>query len=407
MTRFPMPFARSPETEFLLGCIRRAKPEELGEISRRNLNWSAVLEKAVQYEILPLVHCNVQRILRDGHVPQQAAGEIGLKYYQDAVQSIALNRALRELLLQFSRANVPVIVLKGAALGALVYEHFSLRPMRDIDLLVRREDLEAADQALRSLHYAQEAAPAARERYEREHHHLAPHVSPDGAVHIELHLDIVPRPERLGISIEDLWARSRPFSTEGGTARCFAPEDLLLHACLHLSYLDCFTGKLRAVWDIAELLRRFERELDWDRLLGQTRPCGIERYLYYPLWLAQNLGRAPVPEETMRALRRSARIGALEDRWMKPVIAGAVFEHDFAFLPQWLMEEVCKEFLPAGLSARGTGRVLKVLIRRLVASAERTVSLPRFAVPLYAVLVHPLYLGARAAVRLARRAGRV
>ncbi|MEK7752441.1 MAG: hypothetical protein AAB654_11035 [Acidobacteriota bacterium] len=106
----------------------------------------------------------------------------------------------------------------------------------------------------------------------------------------------------------------------------------------------------------------------------------------------------------MRALRRPARIGVFEDRCMKPLIARAVLQHDFACLPPWLMEDVCREFLPAGLSVRSAGRFLKVLIRRLVASADNTVSLPRFAVPLYAVLIHPLYLCVRAAGRRARRA---
>jgi Uncharacterised nucleotidyltransferase len=43
-----------------------------------------------------------------------------------------------------AQAGVPLLVLKGAALAQLVYEDPRLRPMRDVDLLVRKTDARRA-----------------------------------------------------------------------------------------------------------------------------------------------------------------------------------------------------------------------------------------------------------------------
>ena len=39
-----------------------------------------------------------------------------------------------------AQAGVPFLVLKGAALAHLVYGDPRLRPMRDVDLLIRKAD---------------------------------------------------------------------------------------------------------------------------------------------------------------------------------------------------------------------------------------------------------------------------
>ena len=47
---------------------------------------------------------------------------------------------LKGILMQFNERGIAVILLKGAQLGHIDYPHFSLRPIEDIDLLVRESD---------------------------------------------------------------------------------------------------------------------------------------------------------------------------------------------------------------------------------------------------------------------------
>ena len=52
-----------------------------------------------------------------------------------------------------TREGLPVVVLKGAALAELVYQHIGLRTMADVDLLVEKKNLDKAGSILERLGY--------------------------------------------------------------------------------------------------------------------------------------------------------------------------------------------------------------------------------------------------------------
>ena len=64
------------------------------------------------------------------------------------------HRALGEIVLKFGEQNISFLALKGLALAVDLYEFEYLRPMRDMDLLVKRADRQCAGQALVDLGYS-------------------------------------------------------------------------------------------------------------------------------------------------------------------------------------------------------------------------------------------------------------
>ncbi len=62
-----------------------------------------------------------------------------------------LQAELREILLAFAGAGVPILPLKGSVLAALHYEEPAARPMADLDVLVLPEHQEAGDALLAGL----------------------------------------------------------------------------------------------------------------------------------------------------------------------------------------------------------------------------------------------------------------
>jgi len=73
--------------------------------------------------------------------------------YVIAARNIRLYADLARALRALNQADVPVMVLKGAALAQTVYPRLSQRPMGDADLLVRPEDRDRARGALEAAGY--------------------------------------------------------------------------------------------------------------------------------------------------------------------------------------------------------------------------------------------------------------
>jgi len=226
-------------------------------------------------------------------------------YYEQAALNGRRLAALGKILEACARVTIPVIVLKGAAIAERIYGNIALRPMQDLDLLVRRQDLEATDCLLRHLGYVPDESEQAREWYGGDdHHHLSPYSSADGRVVVEVHRHIVTRTPTISIPIEDLWQRARPLRGVGALALC--PEDLLLHLCLHVSLGHEFSFGLRPMCDISETIRYYGDRIDWEQVVQGAGQWGIGKYVYVTLRLARDLVNAAVPEQVLHSLRPEA-----------------------------------------------------------------------------------------------------
>ncbi|RBP53499.1 nucleotidyltransferase family protein [Arenicella xantha] len=105
----------------------------------------------------------------------------------------ARHKALQEIDAVFKRENLPYVALKGAALAPHLYGDAYLRPMRDMDLLVPRADLNRSGELLREIGYSMpDAQPS---RFMRDMHQL-PNATKtiDGFIcSVELHHDGISR----------------------------------------------------------------------------------------------------------------------------------------------------------------------------------------------------------------------
>jgi len=127
-------------------------------------------------------------------------------YRATALRNRVLFSALEEFAAACAKRGVPLIPLKGAALARRVYGNPGLRPMQDLDLLVKTADVEAAAAVLREIGYAVPAhldEGAAR----REHFHCVYERPADG-VKIELHWSLGEEAALSAPALARLWERS-------------------------------------------------------------------------------------------------------------------------------------------------------------------------------------------------------
>jgi hypothetical protein len=297
----------SLEDCLILACAR-TDPDvhRIQELAECGPDWQAVLRKTERWGLAPLAYTSLRHASRSGGVPKPVTERLRHLYHRDTIHGVEQREALRETLRRFSDTGVPVIVLKGAALAALVYPAPTLRPMRDIDLLVRRRDIETVNELLGRMR-----ASLTPERFSLLdiRHHISPAV-----------VDRIP--------IEEFWSRARPAQIESVATLVFSHEDLLLHLALHLAHVEGFVGRVRTLCDIRETCKRYQDAIDWHRLVAQAEAYEVGKELYHSLRLARDLLGAGVPAEVLEALRATFGRLPLESRFIAAVTRRAVLSGD-------------------------------------------------------------------------------
>jgi hypothetical protein len=257
--------------------------------------WNGLAAVSAQHGLSPLVYGILQRT---GMLPPEiVAAELRSRY----IESAALNmRRWHELgaILRACRFNgLTVAPLKGACLAEAIYGDIALRPMADIDLLVRPEDLGRATGILRGIGYEPErdVEAAAQQAMFQD----MPPLVKSGAAPIEVHWTLVT--PRCGVKIDgrrldELWSRTVPAAIAGEPARVLSTEDLLLHLCLHVSVHHRFSGVgLRPFADIAAVSRHHAGTLDWDRVVARANQWGAANGVRITLRLAEDWCGLVVP----------------------------------------------------------------------------------------------------------------
>jgi hypothetical protein len=346
----------------LLACAR-ANPDAdlIRELASKELDWEWIASRADLYSLAPLVYSSLKELGIDKELTSSVAEK--LRSTSRRSHAVGIYRALKlqEILAAFSREGISVVLLKGAALAITVYRSVGLRPMFDVDLLVRSNQLERAAGILRNLGYVSDESYATADWYKRHHHHLVPFVASDRSISIELHHHILSPRAEVEVPPDTFWQHAHPVSLGSESALVPAPEHLLISVCLHTALSQCFERTLRDIVDVAEILRRFETAFNWDLVLRDSPRSGAARALYYSLWFAQSTTGAPIPRQILQHLKAKSELTSLEDTCLRFLIPRAVFP-DFTVIPPSITGDVIR----AILVTRGHKSPATMLVRRFL-----------------------------------------
>jgi hypothetical protein len=251
-------------------------------------------------------------------------GELRQRVFSVAVDNLRRDEEVRDALGRLDELGIGFLLLKGSALRA-ERQGLAGRFQCDVDVLVRRADLERAEALLVGLGFKLDESFLSRERLLTEHFHLGFHRR--GAT-IELHWD-VDSPSPAGF-VERLWEESREVDLDGQPCRVLSPEHQLLFGCLHLSR-HAFHGGLRWLADLRRLLPVPEdvRERFVEEARGWPR-----RAVYSPLWLLA-LHRVPGSEQ----LPQDLDAGAAERLLLQPLLTSLLLAEPWLGLPAWREEK--------------------------------------------------------------------
>ncbi len=273
------------------------------------IDWPRLSELAALHGVVGLVRHNLAALAAASRLPEPSWRAMEQAAAQIAFDGMVHLRQLAGVVDALRSAGIEPLLLKGYALAELVYPDPVTRPSHDLDVLVRRDQVLPACQALAQIGCT--LPDQATMDVQLANAYDLPVVLPlmaGLATVLELHWNLAPR-GLFNLDL-DLWrARAEVFDLAGQPALRFSPEDMLLHLALHMRK-HRYVG-LRWLCDVAELLRRFAgpeapRPLDWEYVIGAARAAGLTVLLYTCLVLARRLLDAPVAPDLLVRLKPAA-----------------------------------------------------------------------------------------------------
>ena len=230
-----------------------------------------------------------------GRLRDQMLGALAQTRY---VQVQAL-RELRQVGRVLEQEGIQTMALKGVAYLAASLPPHRWRSLSDIDLLVREQDIDRAEQALKRSGWG----PSGEfDNYDQHYYRDWMHEVPPLRHHsreteVDMHHNLAPPVSRIRIDAALLWDGSIALGEpDGRPVRILGEADMLLHNAVHLFMNDELRGGLRDVVDFRDLFEHFvQRDPRFERrLLARARELGCGRPLYYAVSTAQRLvGLAP------------------------------------------------------------------------------------------------------------------
>ena len=285
-------------TKTLLYCLRA----DISTTSTTKLkgitsaDWEKVIELSIKHSVAPLLYQRLKAVSSEATIPVNVVDRLHEIYLNSAARNMRLFDELSKVLRMLQDDGIQVIVLKGAHLAEIVYNNIALRPMDDVDLMVKKADL-----------------PRVAEKFLKMGYNSTERISVKGLSstiekptftnlhnnYFDIHwtLDI----DSFQIDVTSLWEKAQSVKIAGVKTLVLAPEDLLLYISEHASFHHVFYHSLKFLCDISLTIRHYQNQVDWEQVHLRAKQWRLDRCLYLTLYLASELLKVSVPAKILDA----------------------------------------------------------------------------------------------------------
>ena len=267
-----------------------------------NVHWRQLNEVIYREGLAGIVY----QYLKRQKAPAAELAEIKNFYRTIAAQNIIHLEALNRLEEDLRVEKIEVMTLKGASLLKSVYPSIGLRPMEDLDLMVRPENLDCFTKLLQRRGYQQN--PKLSNSFKKGHVIIDLHTHALNTNRIRSRTTLFPE------GMNPIWQSCLPWGTDHRWIR--RPNDFDTILLLSQHYLKHYYSRLIWLEDIQRLIgtcdQKFLSDLvDRAHQLKQTKP------LAYTLYFLQKIYNTPFPaHSTAKALTDD--ISAMERFLLNP-----------------------------------------------------------------------------------------
>lgn len=248
-----------------------------------NLDWARFIDIAREEGVAGILY----NYLKDKDVPPSILLSLKRTYLSVAAQNLVFLDALENLEHVLESQKIEIILLKGASLLENIYPSVGMRPMIDLDLMVRPRDQERLFRLLQAQGYRRDP--------------LIPHIVRKGRTLLDVHSHalnadrIANRARLFPAGMESVWAHSVPW--QEGYKWLKRPDDVDNTLLLSQHVMKHSFSNLIWLMDIHRILSNRDNDF-WVRLFKRADHLSQRKPLRYTLFLLKGLFNTEPPRGT-------------------------------------------------------------------------------------------------------------
>lgn len=292
----PKPVLPNVEQKLLLDCVFGPDSEAL----ERFEEWVAVTDLKDEtdwgvFRLLPLVYDR----LRDLGVEHPLMGRLKGVYRRSFYENQGNLRLAADVITALDKGGLRPMLLKGAPFCIDYYRTVAVRPMRDVDLVLRPKDIPEAVRLLRAEGWSPlwtgwtgSWSPIAGDY---EFCHSITLCDPDGN-EMDLHWKCMEE-----TASDFFWQNAEPIDVLGSQSLKQAPTALIVHTILH-GMRSNVEPPVRWIADSLVLLRKRKDDIDWASIVTFAKEKKLAYRLSLGLRYLKSEFGADIPEAPLAAL---------------------------------------------------------------------------------------------------------
>ncbi|MEA1954190.1 MAG: nucleotidyltransferase family protein [Campylobacterota bacterium] len=277
-------------------------------ITDENISISHIIQLAYKHGIVPLVYKTIKQLFHTKNSSLNIDNfllKLQSHYKTISQRNMLMSAELIYLIKLFAKHNIDALAFKGPTLAQMAYGDITLRQFGDLDILIKKEDIDKIDILFKKSGY-QHLLPltsvqtSVRLKYAKD----LSFIHPSKGIHLEMHWAFLNQNYPIQMDLENFWLETQEVKLNGNTMLTFSNENLLVYLAIHGSKHLWE----RIIWlkDIDLFIQR--NEINWGKLINKVSETGFEKMVYLALHLNVILFQTALPASIRNEIKKYPQV---------------------------------------------------------------------------------------------------
>lgn len=270
---------------------------------QNSLLWNNLIALALKNNSLPLFLTKIKKHAKGSEFPESIALKLQHSLSKIIKNDLHRRSVLNEIAKIFDNEGILFILLKGADIQHRLYDEPFLRPMIDLDLLVKGDNIAKAQNILLKKG-GKSITISESEFIDSLKHHASPIIYNNTT--IELHRSLTDDYDTISFNETDIWQNCTTQTIDGHDYNVMKPELLLVYLCFH-AFSTFRGGAIKLIWyyDIFRCFEKYSNSINLSLLHEIVKKSGTSaaialslkhaEYLFHSEALAKFTKQFPCP----------------------------------------------------------------------------------------------------------------